>query len=138
MADEEQWTCGKGLAQHSALPRHMAAVATAMSDMLDHHRTSLDLADPDSRPELDAYTALANEYRDIAAALNATADRMAGYRDLPMAPHDTAVLSGADAIAKLESVVRAERELAQLLREYGGRYEGMLASMRGSDDSSVS
>ena len=114
MPDDPQQTCGKGLAEHSTLPHRMAAVAAAMADVLEHHRTSLDLADPQSRPELDAYTALTNEWRDIAAALEATADRMAGYRDLPMAPHDEAVLSSNEAAAKYASFLRAERELAQL------------------------
>lgn len=129
MPDQQQ-TCGKGLAQHSALPRLFAGVAAAMADVLEHHRTALDLADPQSRPELDAYTALTNEFRDIAAALETTASRMAGYRDLPMAPHDETALTSGDAIAKFAALVRAERELLQLLQEYGKRNEAMLDAMR--------
>ena len=129
MSDQQQ-TCGKGLAQHSALPRLFAGVAAAMADVLEHHRTALDLHDPQSRPELDAYTTLTNEFRDIAAALETTADRMAGYRDLPMAPHDEAALSSGDAVAKFAGLVRAERELMQLLQEHAKRGDAMLDAMQ--------
>jgi hypothetical protein len=129
----DQQTCGKGLAHHSALPRLFGAVAAAMADVLEHHRTSLDLGDPQSRPELDAYTTLTNEFRDLAAALETTAERMAGYRDLPMAPHDEAALSSGDAVAKFAGLVRAERELLQLLQGYTRQNDAMLDSMRSTD-----
>lgn len=115
MSDEP--TCGKGLAEHSVLPRKLAAVASAMAEVLEHHRTSLDASDPGGRAEDDAYRTLAHDFRSIAVTLTATADRMAGYRDLPMASHDEAALMNPEAVEKFERFVQAERELLQLLQD---------------------
>jgi hypothetical protein len=123
-------TCGKGLAEHSVLPRKLAAVAAAMAKVLEQHRTSLDPADPNGRAELDAYTTLGHDFRGLATTLQATAERMAGYRDLPMAPHDEAALMRAEAVGAFEAFVRAERELLKLLQGSVERDEAMLSEMR--------
>jgi hypothetical protein len=126
----EETTCGKGLAEHSALPRSVAAFAAAMAEMLEHHRTSLDAGDAGARPELDAYTTLAHDFRSVAAMLETIGSRMAGYRDLPMANHDVAALMNPEATAAFEAFVRAERELLRLLETSVQRDEAMLAAMR--------
>jgi hypothetical protein len=129
MSDEP--TCGKGLAEHSVLPQRLGEVAATMADVLEHHRTSLDSADPDARPEYDAYTTLIANFRAIAVTLEETAARMAGYRDLPMPRHDESALMSTDAVEKFERFVRAERDLLFLMKESVERDEVMLSEMSG-------
>jgi hypothetical protein len=122
----EQQTCGKGLAEHAVLPAKIAAVATAMAAMFEQHRTSLDADEPSGRAEDDAYRTLAHDFRAIASMLETTAARMASYRDLPMATHDEAALSTAEAVATFEALINAERELLQQLQQSVEMYEQML------------
>src|SRR5437016_9036967 len=83
-----QQTCGKGLAEHSALPAKLGEWTAAMAENLERHTEALDLSDENSRRERDAYLELAEAYGQIATRLQATARQMAGYRDLPMGRHD--------------------------------------------------
>ena len=84
---EEPRTCGKGLAERSALPARLGALAAAMADVLETHQQTLDLTDDNATLERTAYQLLANDYRTLASRLRETAALMAGYRDLPMARH---------------------------------------------------
>lgn len=128
MTDEP--TCGKGLAEHAVLPAKIGGLAAAMGEVLETHLRSLDRHDPQARPEHEAYTTLVHEYRDLASTLARIAARMAGYRDLPMAPHDQAVLMGPDAVESFAAFVRSERELLELLQSSVEQDETMLAEMR--------
>jgi hypothetical protein len=85
MSDEQ--TCGKGLAERSVLPRKLAELTTAMAEVLAYHQRSLDCEDDRARHELHAYVRLEEESRVISSLLRSTAERMAGYRDLPMGRH---------------------------------------------------
>ena len=87
MSMNEPHTCGNGLAERSALPARLSALTAAMADVLEKHQQTLDLTDDNARAELTAYQLLANDYRSLTSQLRATADRMVGYRDLPMARH---------------------------------------------------
>ena len=87
MTINEPQTCGKGLAERSAFPDRVGALTAAMVDVLDTHQQTLDLADDNARVELTAYQQLAHDYRRLTSQLRATAERMLGYRDLPMARH---------------------------------------------------
>ncbi len=55
---------------------------------------------------------------------------MAGYRDLPMAPHDVSVLAGPEAYQAFEACVAAKEELLDLLRDGLDADRAMLARMR--------
>ena len=88
----EQSTCGKGLAQNSALPAKLAEVIDAVGDNHAEHLTALDERDPAARVERDAYASLLAKQRIGAAQLRVIANEMAGYRDMPMAPHDPTVM----------------------------------------------
>jgi hypothetical protein len=85
---DEPQTCGKGLAQHAAVPAKIASLLEALAENLALHIPTLVGDDPATRGERDAYTSLSAAYRDISSRLAATAVKMAGYRDLPMAAHD--------------------------------------------------
>ena len=120
MSDEA--TCGKGLAAHASLPARMSALTAAMAAVLENHLGSVSPWEP----EHEAYTTLVADYRTLTTALEQIADRMAGYRDLPMAAHDEAVLSSAAAAATFEAYVQSERDLLTLLQSWVTRDEAML------------
>jgi hypothetical protein len=128
---DDQPTCGKGLAEHSALPAALGAMMAALAENLEVHQTTLDLTDPISRMELAAYVGLAKEHREIADRLEATASRMAGYRDLAMGRHDERALADPKLLAAFESFVKREEELLSLLLTAHERDAEMLARSRG-------
>ena len=111
-------TCGKGLAANARLPAALAELMAARAEVLERHTNALDPNDPDARRERDVYLRLARHHREIARALGALADEMAGARDLAMAPHDAAVMR--DPAGQSEAYARfveRGREVAELLRE---------------------
>jgi hypothetical protein len=124
MSDEQ--TCGKGLAANANLPAAIGALSAATAEMLESHRKSLDLDEGEGRAEDSAYATLVEAFRDIGIACNATAERMTGYRDLPMATHDEAALMTPDAVETFARLVQSQRELMELLRTKVEQYEPML------------
>lgn len=126
----EQQTCGTGLAEHAALPARMSEVVAAMADVLDHHLAALDVSDPDTVPEREAYTSLVGQQREIAAQLEANASEMAGYRRLVMGRHDMDAMSAPEGVRAFERYVSAERGLLVLLRGASEQDQRMLGEMR--------
>jgi len=129
---ENQQTCGKGLAENSALPAKLGDLTDSVAEILEIHMESLDVQDENSRKELEAYRELANAHRRIAAELRETASRMAGYRDLPMGRHDTSVMSSPRAVQAFEKFVNVEEELLSMLQKRVEADEKVLAEMRGT------
>jgi hypothetical protein len=128
--ESDEQTCGKGLAEHSALPAKLAEVSAAMSELLRGHLESLVGDEPNVRAERDAYEQLTNGFRRAADDLAALAARMAGYRNLPMAGHDYAALATPAAVGRFASFVKSERELFDLLQKSLERDDAMLGTMR--------
>jgi formiminotetrahydrofolate cyclodeaminase len=128
---DDQPTCGKGLAEHSALPAKLGELIASMAENLEIHRQSLDSNDENSRKEHDAYVKLAKELRSIAAQLQATAKHMDGYRDLPMGRHDEQALADPKVHEAFATLVRLEQELLALLAASLQRDEQMLVAMHG-------
>lgn len=135
--DDDTPTCGKGLAEHSAIPAKLGELTDAVAANLELHMLVLDLTDENSRREHDAYASLAKEHRATAARLRATATEMAGYRGLPMGRHDEQAMSAPRFGEAFERLVQCERELLALLQHRVEQDEGMLAMMReeGAGDS---
>ena len=131
MTIDEQPTCGKGLAEHSALPATLGRLTDAMAGILEHHQTALDLTDENARKEYRAYVKLEMEFRRIASQLQATAEHMAGYRDLPMGRHDERAMASPKALDTFATFVRVEQELLGLLQKAVERDQKMLAEMQG-------
>ena len=125
----DEWTCGKGLARNAALPAKLGDLTEALAGMLEAHTRALDMTSEACGQEYDAYRRLAEDCRGVAPALHALASHMAGYRDLPMGPHDEAAMSGPQFRAAFERFVNAERELAALLEGQIASYGAMLADM---------
>ena len=102
-----------------------------MAESLELHMEALDLSDPNAKREYDAYRKLAQEHRQTAGELVATADEMAGYRDLPMGKHDEKRMSDPRLLEAFERVVSLEQELLWLLQERIARDQKMLIDMPG-------
>ncbi len=66
----------------------------------------------------DAYEAVASALRNAAAQLQATADRMAGYRELPMARHDERAMSSPEIRDAFAAFIEREHDLATLLETW--------------------
>jgi hypothetical protein len=129
---ENQQTCGKGLAEHSAVPAKLGELTASVAENLEVHMKALDLKDESSKKEHDAYLELAKEHREIALRLQATARRMTGYRDLPMGRHDEKAMADPKVLEAFESFVKHEQELLELLRKRLEQDREMLTGMGGS------
>jgi hypothetical protein len=124
-------TCGQGLAERSVLPAKVGGVISSLAEILELHMKALDLTDENAKKEHDAYRQLTREYQKIAAQLEATAQRMAGYRDLPMGRHDQKAMSCPQVREAFEKFVTREQELEALLQNRIDEDRRMLIEMVG-------
>lgn len=113
--ENEEWTCGRGLAHHSAVPAKMAEYLAALAETLRTHLRTIDTSDATGQAEWDAYKELADGYADLADRLGTTAARMSGYRDLPAAPHHEEELADPALMEVFAQFVEVETELATFL-----------------------
>jgi hypothetical protein len=90
---------------------------------------ALDLTDPNSRAEYDAYEKLVKEFQQITVQLQATADQMAGYRDLPMGKHDENAMIHPGVRESFEKFVKHKREFLSLLKQTAERDDQLLEMM---------
>jgi len=123
-------TCGRGLAEQSALPAKLGQLTDSIAQVLEVHMTALDIADPQAEPERQAYAALARAYRDIATRLAAVAEQMAGHRDLAMGRHDGQILAGTQARSAFADHVEIKRQLLEQLQASAGVDRQLLDAMR--------
>jgi hypothetical protein len=125
----EPSTCGKGLAERSALSAQLSALSAAIADNLQRHQRMLDLTDDNARKEEDAYDVLVNDYRNVASQLHAIANRMVGYRDLAMARHDARAFTAPEIREALAGLIEHEQELVALLNNWLEQDQVVLAQM---------
>lgn len=128
---DDATTCGKGLAASAPLPSALGDVTAAVARILELHMEALDESDAGAKAEFDAYSRLVAEHRAAADALRAIARAMAGYRDLPMAPHDMAVMTDPRHAEALARFIQAEEGLLALLQTKLDSDRAMLSQMRG-------
>ena len=129
---DDQTTCGKGLAEHAALPAKLGALTAALAVVLETHTKALDLKDDNARREHDIYRRLAKEQHSIAAQLQATAMKMAGCRKLPMGRHDEKTMLGREAVSAFKTFVTLEQELVAMLDQRLVEDRELLALMAGA------
>jgi hypothetical protein len=129
MTTAEQPTCGKGLAENSILPAKLGELTAAMAENLATHMKALDLTDPHSRAEYEAYESLVSEFQQIAVQLKATANQMASYRDLPMGRHDEKAMTHPRVREAFEKLVQRKQELRSLLEGTAERDDKLLEMM---------
>jgi hypothetical protein len=130
---ETPQTCGRGLAEHSALPAKLADLMSSVATVLEVHMKALDLTDESSQKEFDAYRQLVNEHRDAAAQLHSIATEMSGYRNLPMGRHDPNAMATPAAADAFEKFVTLEQEVVTLLEARLAGDREMLGQMRAAD-----
>jgi hypothetical protein len=122
-------TCGQGVAANAVLPAKLAELIAVRAEVLERHMKALDLSDPRSQLESEAYAELVASHRTAAASLKNLSEQMASYRDLPMGRHDIAAMS--DPKGQMEAFgrfVSLERELLELLRSRLEQEDAMLRS----------
>jgi hypothetical protein len=132
MADQP--TCGQGLAQRSALPAKLGELTASLADNLEVHTKALDLGDESAKQEHAVYLRLVQQHRAIAAQLEAVAEEMAGYHDLPMGKHDPEAMSSPRVVTTFKSYAEVERELLGLLQEQVEQDQHILAGMQRSGE----
>jgi hypothetical protein len=126
---EKQQTCGKGLAEHSVLTGKLGELIASTARNLELHMETLDLTDPNSKREYDAYQKLANEHREISDRLKQTAREMEGYRDLPMGRHDQKKLSDPKVIVAFKNYTNLEEEVLVILNKQVEQDQEMIAEV---------
>lgn len=132
MSSSDQQTCGKGLAENSVLPAKLGEFVSAMAGNLDTHMKALDVTDPNSRAEYEAYEKLLKDLRQIAAQLSVTASEMAGYGDLPMGRHDEKAMSHPRVEEAFAKFVQCKQRLLEWLQQTEERDHQLLEMMRAS------
>src|SRR5215216_561907 len=125
----ERQTCGKGLAENAVLPARLGDLLAAMAQNLEVHMKALDLTDPNSRKEHEAYEGLVKEIQQAADQLEQTANRMAGYRDLPMGRHDEQAMTHPRVRETFERFIKRKQELLSLLEQTAERDHALLEAM---------
>ena len=131
MEQQDDWTCGKGLAASAVLPERLGAVMSAMAEVLHVHMEALNPEDDDSRQEYEAYRRVSQQLGQIASQLDASAREMAAYRDLPMGRHDMEVMSRPIVRESFEVFVGRKQDLLVLLQETEKSDREMLKQMNG-------
>jgi hypothetical protein len=127
---EEQPTCGKGLAAHAALPEKLGALLSAMAELLENHTRSLPLEDANALSEREAYDRLIKDQRVISTSLKALSDAMRSYRGLPIAPHDEGTLTDQRSLQVFDSFICAEEGVLALLQRSVDEHRAMRGRMR--------
>jgi hypothetical protein len=131
MAEEQ--TCGRGLAEHAALPAKLAEVTEATADNLQLHMAALQLDDPAARMEHGLYLRLVEEQRQAAARLRLVGEEMAGARDLPMGAHDEQALASPAVAEAFRRFVRVRQELVGVLQAQLDQDQRLLAELDAPD-----
>lgn len=131
MEQQDDWTCGKGLAASAVLPERLGAVMAAMAEVLQIHMEALDPEDDDSRREHEAYRRVSQQLGQVASQLDALAREMAAYRDVPMGRHDMEAMNRPIVRESFAAFVGRKQELLTLLQETEESEREMLDQMHG-------
>jgi hypothetical protein len=107
----------------------LGELVASTARVLEVHMRALDLSDPNSKLEFDAYRDIATAHRRIATDLASTAERMVGYRTLPMGRHDMAVMMSPAPRHAFAGLVKLEEQLAALLNKNLEQDHAMLEQM---------
>ena len=129
MEQQDDWTCGKGLAASAVLPERLGAVMAAMAEVLRVHMAALDPEDDASRREHEAYRRVSQHLDQAASQLDALAREMAAYRDLPLGRHDMEAMIRPVVRESFAAFVGRKQELLTLLQEAEASDREMLEQM---------
>jgi len=123
-------TCGQGLAEHAAVPASIALLIECLGDNLEVHLPTIDTRTEAGMAEHGAYATLVEECREAGRLLKSMAERMAAYRDLPMAPHRAEALADPTILHAFERYVAMQDQLIDVLQRVRERDLTLLKSMR--------
>jgi hypothetical protein len=119
-------TCGQGLAAHAVLPAKLGELTAAVAEVLEIHMQALELTDPDSRKEYEAYRELVAAHRLAGGQLANIAKLMAGCRNLPMGRHNMEAMRAPAVLQSYQAFVQREQELLELLQQWLEQDQQML------------
>lgn len=128
--DQEEPTCGRGLAASAVVPSALAAVAAGIAQNLKAHARALDPGDTAAAQERGVYERVTDSLRRAVLDLQAAAEEMAAAVDLPMGAHDTAAMATTEVLVAFEHLVVAEDDLCRLLGERRAGNAEMLGMIR--------
>ena len=129
-AEGDEPTCGKGLAKNAVVPERMARLLQATANVLENHIRSLNRKDSSGNREIEAYERLVRDHRAAAIQVDALAEAMRSYRDLPVAEHDMSALGDARSVDVMDALVRADEALLSPVRDRAAAHGEMLSSMK--------
>lgn len=128
--EEDEPTCGRGLAQASAVPAGLASVAAGLAENLEVHLRALDLSDTAAVQEQETYESIARSLHSAAVSLRTAAVEMHSAESLPVAAHDMAAMTTPEIVDAFGGYVTAADNLRQLLEAERSDNELMLAAIR--------
>ena len=130
--EQEELSCGRGLAQAADVPAGLAAVAAGLAQNLEVHIKALGLGLDDDAgvQEREVYERISRNLRSATVDLKAAATEMASAVDLPVAAHDMTALTTREVLDAFERSVAAEDELRRLLDARHVDNEQMLMAIR--------
>ena len=131
MEQQDDWTCGKGLAASAVLPERLGAVMVSMAEVLQVHMEALDPEDDASKREHEAYRRISQQLGQMALQLDVLAREMAAYRDLPMGRHDMETMNRPIVRESFAAFVGHKQHLLTLLQETEESDREMLEQMNG-------
>jgi hypothetical protein len=129
MEQQDEWTCGKGLAASAVLPERLGTVLAAMAEVLRVHMEALDPEDDASQREHEAYRSVSQQLGQMASHLDVLAREMIAYRDLPMGRHDMEAMNRPIVRESFASFVARKQDLLTLLQGMAESDREMLAQM---------
>jgi hypothetical protein len=128
--EDDEPTCGRGLADSAVVPSALAAVAAGIAQNLEVHTRALDPGDPAAAQERHVYERVVGSLRGAVLDLRAAAEEMAAAVELPMGAHDMAAMTAPDVLNTFERLVAAEVDLRRLLEERREDNEQMIMMIR--------
>ena len=116
MAEEAQ-TCGKGLAENSALPQKPSELIAALAGVLERHTKALDLTDENSRKEHESLRSARPEAPRGGRPARGDRAGDGGVTRPADGPPQHGGHDGPEPLAAFERPVRVKRELLTLVEE---------------------
>jgi catechol 2,3-dioxygenase-like lactoylglutathione lyase family enzyme len=125
----EPSTCGTGLAEHSEIPALFGKLIASLADNLDAHMPTVDTSTAAGRAERAAYDSLVTGFRKLVERTVALSAEMAGYRDLPMAPHNDEAFGTPQIASAFREYVALEEQVSLRLAHRHTRDQQLLARL---------
>jgi len=121
-------TCADKLAAQAPLASKSADVLSKAADVWTAHAQWIGTG-ADAKPERDALTKVASDYRDSAAQLRKLSQTVAATKDVKGAPHDSSSGEAARVGELMKDQAKAQKELAAMLQKDAEKTEKAASQM---------